>query len=1024
MGVTPPSIIPPSASRERDSGRERGNWLIAALAALTVVLGLSVTLAPVVADDPVVTWPEAGSAPTSTVLPLSPYRPLSLDAHIPCTTLRAVNSGSGGTALSTHPDGGPGMGVSAQGGDVRFWISGQQVLTEPIPDGQCTYRVRAGSDGVRVLRDGDPLVYRSDLLPPQVAELATDAEGLPQATGLAVELHTDARYQSHPTALKTALLIAHALALATLLVLTWRRWRDPSPSRTPRLPRPGAADAVMLLVAMAWVFLSPANMDDGWYLMMARNASESGYVGNFVYMFNVTENPFVLSQYMLQFWGELGGWSLWWMRLVPTFCALATWLLLRVLLTMTLGRAGTMRAVPWALLVAFLVWFLPYGTTLRPEPVIVVCAAATLVFAELAVLRHSIGTLAVATVFAALAVTASPSGVVAAAPLVVSLPWLVRWLRRQSWSARVGAVLLALASATVVVPVGFADATLGNVVEAAKVHQWYYLSFAWYEEFVHYDTLLNTSNWARRLPVLLTLAVLVVVAIASGRGGTGRDPVRRLVLVSAITTAIALALITLSPTKWVNHFHAVAAAPTVLLAAVLLRSPLPRRAGPMITGASLLLLVGAVSLSYAGANWWVPFTDAGQRFGNHLDPNFTTNDVAPHLEWLYLRNPAPWLAVALLVWGWTRWRGSRGKLVSITPDRAVLGAACLSCVLLMVALFVHAPIGQAPGWTVARSGVRTMFGDGCGLADAVRVQLPSRRQLLPAATPPETVGDFGNDRPVPISTNPWPRPGRVWHDDQPDGTTTGTGRITTGWYPLPEPASGTHVTVPVAGNLWNQGVEVQFGRSTGRGWTVTGSEPLASDLRRPLLEWQQLSVPLPSDRPDAVRVVVTDRVTGANSWVAVAEPKLTDARPITELTSGRPVLANHISAGLWPCVNQVGIHNGITDTPRVRMTVDDLLPPEWPDNISNLPWGGAWVETSRSWVQTELHAELHPKGPPRKPWGHVFVIRYTHPTGRFDLHVDHVTRWGWQRLPTLANNDYPDISDNAGTQEPPPGESQ
>ncbi|MBA8827484.1 energy-converting hydrogenase Eha subunit E [Saccharopolyspora lacisalsi] len=1011
-------VIPPPSSLSSKERSRWGNWLIAALAALTVALGISAALAPVIADDPVVTWPEAGQEPTSTVLPLSPYRPLSLDAHVPCTTLRAVNANSpqGGTALSTRPNGAPGMEVSARGGEVLFRMSGREVFTEPIPDGGCTYRVLAGSDGVRVLRDGDMLARAPELLPPQVAELATDAEGMPQASGLAVELHTDARYQSRPTALKVVLLTAHGLALATLLVVTWRRWRDPRPSRTPRLPRPGAADAVMVLVAAAWVFLSPANMDDGWYLMMARNAGESGYIGNFVYMFNVTENPFVLSQYMLQLWGELGGWSLWWMRLVPTLCGLATWALLRVLMTVALGRAGTMRTVPWALLVAFLVWYLPYGVTLRPEPVIVMCAAATLVFAELAVLRHSIGALAVATICAALAVTASPSGVVAAAPLLLSLPWLVRWLRQQSWSARVGAVTLAVASATVVVPIGFADATLGDALEAIDVHQWYYLSFAWYEEFVHYDTLINSSTWARRLPVLLTLGVLVVVALSSGRGGTGRDPVRRLVLVSAITTSVALVLIALSPTKWVNHFHAVAAAPTVLLAAVLLRSPLPRRAGPMLTGASLLALVGTVSLSYAGPNWWIPFTDAGQRFGNHLDPDLTTNNTAPHISELYLRNPAPWLAVAALAWAWGAWRRSRGKLVLVTPDRAVVSAASLGSVLLMVALFAYAPIGQAPGWTVARSGVRSMFGGGCGLSDAVRVQLPAEKQLLPPATPPATAGDFGNDRPLPVSADPWPRPVKVWHDDLPDGTTTGTGQVTTGWYPLPKSTTGTHVTVPVAGSLANQGVEVQFGQRSGDGWAVASSESPASDLRRPPHEWQQLSVPLPADRPGAVRVVVTDRVTGANSWVTVAEPELTAARPITELTSGKAVLANHIAAGLWPCVNQVDIDNGITETPRVRMTVDDLLPPGWPDNISNLTWGGAWMQTARSWTQTELHAELHPKGPPRKPWGHVFAIDYPHPTGRYDLRVEQNVRWGWERLPTLADNDYPNIENNAGTQ--------
>ncbi|GDY34052.1 arabinosyltransferase domain-containing protein [Gandjariella thermophila] len=993
--------------RPRPYRRSRGNWLIAVLAGLTVLLGIGVMVVPVVIDDPVVSWPKAGSAAMSTVVPLSPYRPLSFEATVPCATLRAL-AGSGGTALATYPGGGPGLYVRAQQGGVRFWVSGVVVLDEPLRPEPCVYRLRADSNGVRVWRDGTELVSRRDLLPPQVSELSTQADGQALA-GLAVTLHTDARYQSRPSGLKIALLVAHVLALASLLVLAWRRWRGRQSMRGLRVPRPSAADAVMLAVAVAWLFLGPANMDDSWYMMMARNAGQDGYIGNFVYMFNVTENPFVLSQYVLQFWGELGGWSLWWMRLVPTICGLLTWVLLRVLLATVLGRAATLRAVPWALLVAHLVWYLPYGTTLRPEPFIVLCAAATLVFAEAAALRHSIGAFAVAVVFAALAVTCSPSGLVAAAPLVLSTVWLVPALRRQPWSGRVAVASLLAAAATVAVPVGFADATLGDVIEASRVHDWYYLSFAWYEEFVHYKTLLDTAGWARRLPVLLTLAIVVVVAIASGRGGVGRDPIRRLVVVSTITSALALALLSFSPTKWVNHFHAVAAAPTVLLAAALLRSPLPRRAGAVVTSVSVLLVVGAVSLSFAGSNYWVPFTDAGQRFGHHLDIDPMTNNMAPHFGPVYLRNPLLWIGVALVAFGWARWRRGSGKLVRLLPDRAVLASASIGSVLLMVALFGYAPIAQAPGWTVARSGVQTLFGHGCGLASDVTVKLPSPGQLAAPATRATLTGDFVNSRPVPIPGDPWPAPTTVWHDDQPDGATPGTGGLTTGWYPLPASTTATHVTVPLAGRLAGQDLRVQFGR----GGQVTGEETLQPDVRRPIREWQQLSVPLPSPRPEAVRVVAVDRVTGADSWIAVAEPKLTEPRSVNEVTRGQPVLANHMMTALWPCVDQVGIRNGLTDTPTVHLTTDENLPTEWPYNISNVSWGGAWAETAAEWTQVDLDADL-PGGPPRLPWGHVFLIRYRYPVGLFDVHVDHGMRSGLTRLPTLANNDYPSITRNPG----------
>jgi len=61
--------------------------VLAGLAVLTLVAAVGVLLAPVTAQDPVVSWPPAGKPVRSTVLPLSPYRPLRLDATVPCAAL-------------------------------------------------------------------------------------------------------------------------------------------------------------------------------------------------------------------------------------------------------------------------------------------------------------------------------------------------------------------------------------------------------------------------------------------------------------------------------------------------------------------------------------------------------------------------------------------------------------------------------------------------------------------------------------------------------------------------------------------------------------------------------------------------------------------------------------------------------------------------------------------------------------------------------------------------------------------------
>ncbi|MGH4002268.1 MAG: arabinosyltransferase domain-containing protein, partial [Pseudonocardiaceae bacterium] len=400
---------------------------LAGLAVLALASAIGVLIAPVIVNDPVVSWPRAGEQPRSTVLPLVPYRPLSLDARVPCAALAALDLRTeGGDALRTRPApaGTPetpdrinqGLIVAVDLGTVEITASGATLLREALPGPGCTYRILADASGVRVLRDGVPRATAA-LRVPEVSELATDLAGQP-AAGLAVSLHTDARYESTPTALKIGLLVTHGVVLLVVLGLAWRWWGG---RFVPiQWARPRVADAVLVIVSTGWVLLAPTNFDDPWYLLMARGAATSGSIGNAIYMFNVTENPFVASQYVLQAWGWLGesllgqsfesSWTLGWMRLVPLSYGLLTWVLLRLFLVAGFGRELGRGRVVWALLVAYLLWWLPYGLTLRPEPLIVLFAAATLLLAELARQRRSVGALAAATATAALAVSVSPSG--------------------------------------------------------------------------------------------------------------------------------------------------------------------------------------------------------------------------------------------------------------------------------------------------------------------------------------------------------------------------------------------------------------------------------------------------------------------------------------------------------------------------------------------------------------------------------------------------------------------------------------
>lgn len=990
----------------RDARAQPGvSWAIAALALITGALGLLVMLAPVIADDPVVNWPPAGRQPVSTVLPLAPYRPLQLTATVPCATLRALDARpDGGEALRTLPADvgtapGEGLVVSTAQGAVTVTASGAEVVHQPLPAGPCTYRVVADAGGVRVSRDGATVATRTGLLLPQIAELQTDA--VTQTSGLGVQLHTDARYQSHRTPVKTVLLIAHALALSLLLILAWRWWRGEGPGLA--RPRLSWADAVVAAVSLAWVVLGPVNIDDSWYLLMSRNAMQSGYIGNAIYQFNITENPFSASQYVMQAWGGLAAnWSLGWMRLVPLGYGLATYALLRILVATMLGRAARTQLVPWAVAAAHLLWWLPYGMTLRPEPLIALGSAATFLLAELARRRRSVGVFAVAVACAAGTVTASPTGVVAAAPLLLGLPWLWQWWRAAGGLHRVAAVLLTSAAASIVVPVGFADATLGDVLESVAVHRWYYTQFPWYAEYLHYENVFvgdERGAWGKRLPVLLTLAVLLAVALGAGRraGTAGRSG--QLLGITATVTTVSLAATALTPTKWVNHFGAVAAPATALLAAAMIRSPLPRRAGATVAAIGSAGLVAAASVAFAGPNLWRPLSDWGQPFGDHryIETPYMQSLLMPSLGPLALRNPLLWLAVAAVGWWWLR-----------GPARAVLMTATGLGVALMLVVFTIAPLRQYPGTSVALMNLHALTGQPCGLATSVQVFRDVRPGLGPPAGSATLTGDM-RVTPLPDATTVpiWPAGGAIWDDDVLSGT--GRGAVQTPWYPLPQvhPANAW-IVVPVRGMLSKQQrLEVQVGTGDPNAPDQVRTVQLPAAGNKP--EWTQLTIPLASAglaAPTAVRVMAQDRVAGPGSWLALAQPRLAAPRPITEVIGGRLVFADQTSAAFWPCQHQIAVHDGLVEAPAFQLRTGDGMEGTVIQNPVSQDYGGVLLQVDRTTKDIELPAQLTPPGAPTLGWGHVDELVYAHPVGLVEVHVTAVRRAGWIRLPTLIGERY------------------
>ncbi|WP_461154449.1 arabinosyltransferase domain-containing protein [Saccharopolyspora tripterygii] len=960
------------------------------LAAVTVLLGVAIPFAPVTASDPVVSWPQAGSLPASTALPLSPPRPLSLRATIPCAALRAVGTGD---VLRTVPAGAnptTGLTVTAAAGRVSVLAGEDRLLDEPIPAGNCDYRVEGNAGGLSITRDSTPLATFPGAPVPVVSALSTAAEGLPQSGRLAVTLHTDDRYNSQPNGLKTLLLLGYLGALTATAVLAWRLW---GPVRFPRA-RPRRVDLVVGLTAGAWVLLGPVQYDDAWYVLMSRNAGASGYLGNYIYMFNATENPFVLSQYLMQFWGQIGEFSLWWLRLLPLAYGLITWVVLRTLLITALGRrTASHRWVPWALGLAFLAWWLPYGMSLRPEPLIMCLTAVSMLLADTARRRESIPAAAAATLAAALALSCSPSGLVAWAPLIPALPWLWRWLRDRTWKSRVVAGSVLVAAGTALVPVAFADATFGDVIEATKVHRWYYGAFAWYEEWRHIDTLM-AGPWALRLPVLMTLGVGLLVALGRGRR-TAADTVRWLMLNSAVITALAMAFLALSPTKWVLHFGALAAPAIVLLTTALLRSPLPRTTGAVVSIAGTGALIAIAAAGFSGPNIWKPFSDRGQSFGNHLPASLSKIELsmtAPHIGDVFLRDAKLWVGLAVAIAAFGLWRRRHHLGVLLRPERGVLIATAILLVTGMVAVFAYAPFRQAPGWTVASGGVEfATSGRTAGLADHVQVLGNADAQPGSPAEPAVVRGDFAAARPLPV---PASAPGPVWHSYT--STPTGRGTLVTGWYSVPARGDGTHVTVPVLGEaLTAHRLAVQA--DTGAGVVELALSP---DDALGARHWQELAVGLPPSAR-AVRVVAEQRGT----WLAVGEPRLTKIQPVTTITDGETVFADQLSAMLWPDVEQATVAHGMTTPPTVRLSAAEHIDQGVLSNSTFTDWGGNFGTSTHTATFVRVASAL-PGGPETPPWGTVDRVLYGLEPGRFDIGYRRHDRAGWTRLPTLAGEEY------------------
>ena len=202
---------------------------------MAVLCALALPFAPLSVNEPTVSWPKDPSRPESTLLNLTAYRPLALDATITCAVARQAQAAdpSGVVLATVEPEwplaGDEGMVITARDNRLQVRAMGRVLVDDPLA-GACTYTISGTSSGrpkyqgatpdpldpavpdltalagpddavLTVSRDGTELTRATAPLLPSVDMLTTSATAVAPGA-LRVTLAVDDEFTSSPAPLK------------------------------------------------------------------------------------------------------------------------------------------------------------------------------------------------------------------------------------------------------------------------------------------------------------------------------------------------------------------------------------------------------------------------------------------------------------------------------------------------------------------------------------------------------------------------------------------------------------------------------------------------------------------------------------------------------------------------------------------------------------------------------------------------------------------------------------------------------
>lgn len=897
--------------------------LAAALTAAAAVVLMVLT--PAVPNVTVVEWPAPDTEPGlaadthgGTPLLLAAHAAARLEVHATCA---ATGTGARTLLATTRrfPYQSHGLRLSTRDGRLRLDAMGANLADAPVAcpvelvvDGSRWRLEAAGkSVGSGSFATDRPLVSS---LSSDVARLASDA-----GPALRVVVTSDPA-GSTPSVAQWALLVtaitASLVALATLARPRRGRrrasWREMAAYA-------GPVDAVVVAIMAAWAVVGAVLYDDGWVVATAANAGASGQFSTYYDALGAAV-PFGWAHDLLVRLFLAVSHEVLWLRAMPFLFGLACWVACRVALTSLVRhpslRSRWVRGHEWAMASVFLLFWVAWLSTVRPEPMVAAAGGGVLLASLRFTVRPSGRTLAAGALVATFATTLHPDGLVAWAPLIAVVPCVWDWLRGLDTVGRFRFLTAATLIGSFGLALLLADTDLGAwlrnraLVAGDGTHE-----ATWHDEFERYTLLLNAPYGVTVRRASVFFAGIAAFLFLTRR----RRQWKPTIDVPAASLFIAAGIFLFTPSKWPWHFGAVAPFAAVALVVELarVRAEGAERSTWFRQAQTVVVTVAASLVAWRGEQFWhvlTPRTRALGQGGTGLLPI----DLASPLVWVVA------IAVVLVVL-----RRRPGALATWLPP---VSAAVM--VALTLASFVLDAVEARPAWTITEQNLEIGQAHRCGLADHLR--LPDVEAVEPLAITVPRRGPDAPDRPPGVSVPAlefaagrslpqWPSPviADAW-----SSYVTGdqdVGWFASPWYRLPSArsAGGRRMLATIAaGRTRSQGngLFVQYGDDR---------EPTPPALLHAAQDgdgWALLPLPQPPRGATRVRLIGVDHETGLHGWLAFSAPAAFPVRTLSAIDREyRPVsVVSPQYRTYLSCLRHAGVA-ALVEFPRI--VVGDTLSP-------------------------------------------------------------------------------------------------